>query len=142
MVSFAPDRVVAKQPQYRPGVSATRELRIEGKRLRDVLTFESTNPERLGFTLHLQGRIIPVEGTESVEAPLPYWESTRRIALRDRAVLRTDFDGRKVRVIIETEGRFTLTLGRSPDMPPDKRDSIYVEKSGSQATFRTTFEPE
>ncbi len=142
LVSFAPDRVVAKQPQYRPGVPVTRDLRLDGKKLVDEVTVEAGETGRIGTILHLQGRVVkPPEGKD-VEPPMPYWESARRFEFEGRAVLKAVFGGSTMRVTVETDDPFTLTVARSPDMPPDKRDSIYMETNGTRATFRTTIEPE
>lgn len=142
LISFSPTHVVARQPEYRPGVAATRDLRVDGTRLIDTVTLElaEASPQRLGMALHLQGRFRVPEGAEAVEAPLPYWQDTRRATFRDRASFDATFEGLRLRVTIESERPFTITFGRSPDRPPGMRDSLYVETSGVKAHFRTTFE--
>jgi oligo-alginate lyase len=142
LISFSPTHAVARQPEYRPGVAAARDLRIDGARLIDTVTLELAGaaPQRLGTALHLQGRVRVPEVAEAVEPPLPYWRETRRAAFRDRASIDVEFQGLVLRVTIETAGPFTITFGRSPDMPPGVRDSVYVETEGVKAQFRTTFE--
>jgi hypothetical protein len=142
LVGFAAYRVSARQPQYRPGVEASRELNIDGKKLIDTLTLKAAGESRLGAILHLQGTIERPSGSAAVEAPLPYWRDAVRSEHTDSAHLRVAFGNLAMRVKIETEGPFKLTIGRSPDMPPASRDSIYLETTGAQATFKTTLEPE
>lgn len=142
LVSFAPHRVVARQPRYRPGVSVTRELRIEGAKLIDEVTVATAEAGRIGVILHLQGRIRRPQGGTDVEPPMPYWENARRFEFKRRAALEARFAGRTVRVTVATAGPFALILAQSPDMPPDKRDSLYVETDAAHATFRTTIEPQ
>lgn len=143
LVAFSSAHVAARQPNYRPGVAAARELRIEDGALVDMVTIELAGgePQRLGAVLHLQGRVrVPVDA-ESVEAPLPFWTETRRAAYVDRAVLEADFSGLRMQVTVETPGVFTITYGRSPDTPPLTRDSLYIEVQGARAAFRTTLRP-
>lgn len=138
LVSFTPSSVAARQPHYRPGVEAERELRLVDGRLEDVvrLKVEGGEPRRLGQVLHLHGRIRAPANAEPVEPPLPYWNETRRASYRGRAVVEAVLEGVTLEVTIEVDGPFSITLGRSPDMPPGVRDSIYVEKEGSSAEFR------
>lgn len=144
LLHFAGDRVRARQPVYRPGVSATRELRIDGKALVDTLTLElapGANQTRLGSVLHLQGKIEVPAAAAPVEPSLPYWTATRKLDCRGRVVLKARFGEQLLQVTLETSGPFTLILGNSPDVPPGRRDSIYVETSGTRAVFQTTIEP-
>ena len=143
LVAFERARVAARQPDYRPGVAAERELRIEGERLVDTLKVETADgaPRRLGAVLHLQGRMKVPTGAEAVEPPLAYWKETRRVGFEDRASIEAEVGGVRLEVLIETAGPFTVTFGRSPDMPPGERESFYVEKMGTRAEFRTTFVP-
>jgi hypothetical protein len=140
LVSFAPDRVAARQPQYRPGVSAMRDLKIEGDRLVDVVKIEATSG-KAGTVLHLQGQVQIPDEAKPQETGLPYWTNVRRASFKDRAVLHAVFGEIRMRVLVETPGDFTIAFGRSPDMPPESRDSIYIETARSQAEFRTTIEP-
>jgi hypothetical protein len=144
IVSFGPDRLVATQPDYRADASASRDLRIEGKKLIDTVkvTTGAGEPRRIGLVLHLQGEVVLPPESEAVEAPLPYWSDTKQIDSIDTVTVPVRFGPMTLNVIIETRGPFTVTFGRSPDMPPGKRHSIYVETTGTSAEFRTTIRPE
>jgi len=44
-------------------------------------------------------------------------------------------------VAIATPGEFRLWHGNTPDSPPLRRESFYVEKTGTKTIITTTFEP-
>jgi oligo-alginate lyase len=141
LVSFAPSHVVAKQPTYRPNVSAVRDLKIDGKRLIDVLTVDSTQSNRIGFVLHLQGRVQRPSGPATASPELKFWREVRTTPHEDAVTLPVQFAGQRMKVTISTPGLFTLTVGSSPDVPPAMRDSLYVEAPGPHAVFSTVIEP-
>jgi hypothetical protein len=143
LVSFAPDRLVVTQPAYQRGAQVSRDLRIDGAKLVDTVKIMTggAEPKRLGLVLHLQGEIVAPLNSEAVDSPLPYWENTKRMDSIDSMTVPVRFGSLTLNVTIATEGPFTVTFGRSPDMPPGKRHSIYVETTGSSAEFRTTIGP-
>ena len=140
LVSFEPGRIVARQPLYRPGVSATRDLRIADGRLIDTVVIETTEtePQRLGLVVHLQGRIeAPADSSPATFVP-PYWTEARSVSARDSFTIPVQFGEKRMAVTVATPGEFMVTLGRSPDVPPNTRTSIYVETRGARAAFTTT----
>jgi hypothetical protein len=63
---------------------------------------------------------------------------------RDRAEFDVDYGNNVVmRVTLTAPGDFKLWHGSSPDVPPKRRESFYLELAspGTSATFTTTFAP-
>jgi hypothetical protein len=145
VVRFTPHAIVARQPKYRPDAEAIRDLRIDGRKLIDStivnLTSEGAAPQRLGLVLHLQGKIAPPEGRTATAITLPFWTEARTVEVDTPVSFPVRFKERTMRVTIEGTGPMKLTVGQSPDVPPARRDSLYLETTGIQATFRTTIEP-
>jgi len=145
--------MAAEQPSYRPNASAQRTLRIEGESLVDEATIRSadTKPEqsKLGLALHLQGTprfSSQFHAVQDFEKGRPksfhYWTNVQAATFRDKAEVQVEFPGgRMVNVTFSTPGEFTLYQGSSPDIPPKHRAGFYLEKSGTTATFITTFTP-
>jgi hypothetical protein len=141
LVSFEPSRIVARQPQYRSGTSVQRELRIEGGRLIDMVAADSQGGARtVGLVLHLQGRIEVPADTVAGEG-LPFWQNVRIARFRDRASFPVRFGPRTMLVSVAVPGECSMHFGRSPDVPPDLRDSVYIECTAAKAQFTTTIEP-
>jgi hypothetical protein len=126
-------RVAARQPEYRPGVSAERELKIDGDRLIDTVRVKTNDgqPHKLGLVLHLNDP-VRVAGSEGGPELLRHWTGLQTAKFRDRAVLPG--------ITIETAGEFTITSGSAPDVPPRRNYGLYVEKVGTQAVFQTRLE--
>lgn len=150
--STAPARVVVAQPQYRPDARAQRRLAIEGESLVDVVEVTSTRgAQRLGLALHVQGKAMLPAGfavAEDFAAGRPTefsrWQEVRAAPLADRAEFEVDYGpGGRVRVTIAAPGKFTLWHGSSPDTPPKRRESLYLElnEPAERAEFRTEFVP-
>lgn len=150
--SAAPASVSVAQPKYRSDARARRSLSIEGDALRDTAIIETTGkPAQLGLALHLQGRprlgaaFRPDDdfATGRPEA-FRYWRDVRAAVYRDRAEFEVDYGGGVImRVTLSAPGEFKLWHGSSPDVPPHRRDSFYLEliRPATSATFGTTFEP-
>jgi hypothetical protein len=150
LVSFSNTSVVAAQPHFQENAAARRSLVIEGDRLVDTATVESTagTPQKLGLAVNLQGKVrLPdtfvADTTFAKDRPEPfgYWRDVRSAIYRDRAEFDVTYGTQVLRVSIATPGRFTVWHGSSPDVPPHRRESFYVETIGRSATFTTTFEP-
>lgn len=146
MIRYAPHAMVARQPKYRPDAEAIRDLRIDNGKLIDTTTISLTAPDavpqRLGLTLHLQGSVRPPECRASGAVSLPFWTDTKTVECGERVSFPVEFAGRTMRVTLIAPAPLMLTTGRSPDVPPDRRDSIYIEVRGTKATFTTIIEPE
>jgi hypothetical protein len=136
--------VEARQPEYRPGVMASRRLRIEGAKLVDTVRVETKDgqPHRLGLALHVQGKVeLPAGYEADAGFALPYW-SEARTAQAGRAVeFPFTAGGRRFVLKVEGPGPMKITHAVTPDAPPGKRDGLYFEVSGSEAEWRVSWEP-
>jgi hypothetical protein len=150
LLSFSPTAVSAAQPKYRKDARARRTLAIEGDRLIDTATVESTasTPQKLGLAIHLQGKVrLPDSfvADDSLKAgrpePFGYWRDVRSASFRDRAEFDVVYGSVVMHVTIATPGEFQLWHASTPDVPPKRRESFYVETKGTSATFTTTFAP-
>jgi hypothetical protein len=152
LLAFDADRghVAARQSRYRPDAAAECELHLEAQGLvvetRLALKADAA-PAALGLALHLQGRVIGVEDytpLDSFAVPhgppgFRYWRVPRTASFTEQAVLRVDCGDRQIEVRIEVPGAFRVVHARTPDVPPQERESLYVETTGTSAVFRTTF---
>ena len=152
LISFSATRVAAAQPAYRRDAKASRVLAIEGDRLIDTATVETTGstPQKLGLSLHLQGKVrLPAAfATDAAFAhgrpeSFQYWRDVTAATFRDRAEFDVAYGKTTLHVAITAPGEFRLWHGNSPDVPPKRRDSFYLELTApaQRATFITTFAP-
>jgi oligo-alginate lyase len=148
--SAEPARVSAAQPRYRKDARARRTLTIEGETLVDTAVIETTDgvSHRLGLALHLQGTVRLPEAFAADSAfaqdrpePFRYWQGPRRATYRDHVELDVAYGKSVLRVKITCPGEFTLWHASTPDIPPKRRESLYLETLGTAATFTTTFAP-
>jgi len=150
--SAEPARIVVAQPRYRIDARAGRTLAIEGDVLVDRATVESTvAPQQLGLALHLQGKVrlpaalVPVKDFAlSRPESFGYWRNVRGARFEDRAEFDVEYaKGVVMHVTLTAPGPFRLWHGSSPDVPPQRRESFYLELEGKaqQATFTTTITP-
>ncbi|MCP5524185.1 MAG: heparinase II/III family protein [Verrucomicrobiales bacterium] len=149
-IAFDADNAIvrAAQDNYRKGVGAERTLRIEGNRLIDIVKIQSESGDRsrLGLVLHLQGAAeLPVGFAPDPDfaanppgPPFVFWEDPQSAMFRDTATVPVRFGDLRLNVCFEVPGEFRLTHARTPDVPPAKRDSFYLETRGIEATFTTT----
>ena len=147
---FSSDHISVEQPHYRRDARAVRTLSIADDRLVDTATIEGTakSPQKLGLTLHLQGKArLPTEFKPEKNfaagrpEPFGYWRSVSGATFRDRVEFDVDFDGVVLHVMLATPGEFRVWHGDTPDTPPMRRESFYVETMGTRAVFTTTFAP-
>lgn len=152
LLSFSPARVAAAQPNYRKNAKASRTLAIEGHRLIDTATVETTAaaPQKLGLALHLQGKVrLPATFTADTAfatgrpEAFRYWRDVRVANFRDRAEFDVAYGDTVMHITLAVPGDFRLWQGSAPDVPPRRRDSFYVELAApaKSATFTTTFAP-
>jgi oligo-alginate lyase len=147
--SIDPARVSAAQPKYRADARAERILSIDGDKLVDHATIESSAgaPQKLGLALHIQGKARLPENfqpdakfAEGRPEPFGYWRDVAGASFRDRVEFDVDYGEVVLHVIIATPGEFRLWHGNTPDSPPRRRESFYVETTGTKAIFTTTLE--
>ncbi len=153
LLAFKPEGFVsARQPSYRKGVTAQRTLEIKGDALVDTATISTADetPQVLGLTLHVQGKaqlpesfalVTSEEFKKDRPEPFGYWREVSGATFHDRAEFDVAYDKLVLHVTIACEGEFRLWHGNTPDSPPKRRESFYVETTGKQATFTTTFAP-
>lgn len=150
--SAAPARIAVAQAKYRENARASRTLAIEGDALIDTATVESTaGPQRLGLALHVQGKVRLPAAFQSDTAfatgrpdSFAHWHGVQRARFRDTAALEVDYGrGVVLRVRITAPGEFQLWHGSSPDVPPHRRESFYLELAApaTAAQFTTTLSP-
>jgi hypothetical protein len=150
--SANPARVAVAQPKYRKDAAASRVLAIEGDALVDTATIESKQgAQRLGLALHLQGKprlsvaFRPTgELAQGRPAAFGYWRDVRAAEFRDRAEFEVEYArGVVMRVTVAVPGAFRLWVGSAPDVPPTRRESVYLElaQPAERAVFTTTIAP-
>lgn len=150
--SAEPAHVTVGQSQYRDNARARRTLAIEGDALIDTATVEATQgPQPLGMALHVQGKVrLPAAFTPDASfahgrpKPFGYWRDVRSAPFHDQAEFDVAYANDVVmHVTIRAPGEFRLWHGSTPDVPPRRRESFYLELGapGTRATFTTTFAP-
>lgn len=147
----ASGRVEAMQP-YPEGATATRALHIENNIVRDVVSLQ-TGPEasaslRLGLALHLQGEVqLPAAFVAAKQfaaqrpAAFAFWNDVRGATFQESASFEVVYPTCRMRVTFQVRGEFRVYHADTPDAPPRRRESFYLETTGQQAQFVTTFEP-
>ena len=150
LLEFTPTRVSVAQPHYRADAKAQRTLEIKGDTLIDTASIESTSAasQKLGLTLQLQGRVrLPDSfkpdgdfGKGRVE-PFGYWKEVTGATGRDRVEFDVEYGSTVLHVTISCAGDFRIWHGNTPDSPPRRRETLYVETDGTKAVFTTTFVP-
>ncbi len=150
--SGQPARISVAQPRYRPDARARRTLAIVGDTLVDTAVVETTDGNRqLGLALHLQGK-VRLDGkfvaerafAEGRPDSFTHWRGVQVATFRERAEFEVDYgNGVVMRVTLTAPGEFKLWHGSSPDVPPTRRESFYLElvAPADSATFTTTFLP-
>jgi hypothetical protein len=142
-------RMMASQPVYQPGVTAQREMKIDGERLIDVVTVNSQGSPRVGLVLHIQGKATLPSGFKedrqfaNPERPEGFrqWQDPRTASGKKTISLDVAFGPQRMRLTFAASGPFTITHATTPDAPPAKRESFYLETVGTMAWFKTIFEP-
>jgi len=134
----------ARQDQFRPGVSVTRKLEIDGGSLvehtRAVCSGAAAN--RIGLVLQVQGKVdLPPAATPSPDVQLPYWKQARSWDGGRKVELTFTAGGRQFQLTVESAGPLRVTHAVTPDAPPATRESLYFETAGTSASFKTTWRP-
>lgn len=143
LLQFTPSSVRARQDEYRPGIAAERSLRLDHGRLIDVVSIESkdTTPRKLGVALHLQGEVeLPVAFRADPSVGFHSWENPHSAPFEKEAKLKVAIGGRAFQLTLRASSPFRVWWARTPDVPPAKRDSLYIETAGTNAKFETVLE--
>jgi hypothetical protein len=152
LIAFSPSpaRITVAHPVYRSDAKATRTMSIDGNRLRDVVTIESTRggPQQLGLALHVQGTVrLPDKFADDPNfakgrpTPFSYWTEVRSASFHEKASFHVEFPNLTLRITFATPGAFRIWHAVTPDTPPNRRESFYLESEGESATYCTNFEP-
>ncbi|MBI4894106.1 MAG: heparinase II/III family protein [Acidobacteria bacterium] len=144
LISFAPDSVAARQPEYRPGASAERRLSLRGGELVDEVRINTTDgkPHRLALSFLPQGAVEAPAGFEPDAAfNLAYWINARTAKPGAEAGFTISYAGLRMRLTVKASAPMKVTLANAPDAPPNRRDALYFEIDGTEATFTTTLRP-
>ena len=76
--------------------------------------------------------------------PFEQWHDVRGATFHDYAEFDVDYGkGVVLHVTLSAAGEFKLWHGSTPDAPPKRRESFYLELTApaNNATFTTTFSP-
>jgi hypothetical protein len=135
-------RMSASQPRYRPGVSASRELSISEGSLVDRLTIKGPGEQgRPAMTLHFQGALELPAGFAAAPAPegagFEYWTNTRAFEAGNKLAFRVRYGTKVMEVGIEAATPLRAVHGSVPDAAPRRREALYLETTGVEATFTT-----
>jgi hypothetical protein len=146
----SPTKVSAAQPNYRKNARAQRTLTIDGDKLVDTAIIETTDgaSHALGLALHLEGKVRLPETfhadpdfAKNRPEPFQYWQEPTRATYHDQAEFEVVYGSTRLRVTIACPGEFTLWHASTPDVAPNRRESLYLETNGKTETFTTTFAP-
>ena len=148
--SVAPPRVTVAHPVYRRDAKAQRTLAIDGDKLIDVVTVESTTgkPQKIGLALHVQGEVqLPTSFAKDADfarnrpPAFGYWTDVRTDAFSDNASFDVVYGSVVIRITFDLPGEFRIWHGSTPDRPPNRREGFYLELMGKAVTITTTFAP-
>jgi hypothetical protein len=154
LLAFDGDKaeVSASQPLYRKNAAAERTLTVNGGILTDTLTVRTSDslPHEIGMLVQLQGKAAlpasfqPDDSLTRPGQPQPFthWTEITSATFTDRAAFTVTYgDGRKQTVEFGIPGTFIVTHASAPDYPPDRRETFYIRKRGTEAVFKTVFRP-
>jgi hypothetical protein len=141
--------MAARQPDYRPDMGADRMIVIEGDKLVDrarvQLKGDAAPVKRLGLYLSLQGEVEPEQTMQEGAAWLPPGArqivSPRSAELKGPARFILRAGGKRFRVEMAADGPIRVALGRTPEVPPRTRPTIFIDTPGRAALFTTTIAP-
>jgi len=151
--------VSAEQPDFRTNARARRTLSIENGALMDEASIAATDgkPHALGLTLQLQGSVREeaaqnwapaVDFAAGRPAAFGYWKDVRVLDAPANGKLSLTVDFAKPDTKLKQSFRVTLTVppgskiyqADTPDAPPNRRTTIFVEAQGVEAIFKTSID--
>jgi hypothetical protein len=147
-------RVAASQLKYRPQAMARRMLSIEGDALVEVVEVRAGSTRdggepAIGLPTHLQGEVVVTDAfrpdpdfAKGRPAGFQRWTDVRTATFQKTASLDVEVGGKKFRITWTAPGAFRLSVATSPDAPPRRRQTVYLELPGTrQAVIGTRIEP-
>lgn len=145
--SANPPIVAVSQPNFRRDGRAYRSIEIRDDKLIVATTVESQQPAKLGMALHLQGEVVWQESfrpdesfAENRPRSFGYWKDVKRAAFDSEAAFDVKYDDIKMRVTIASDKGFILWHAVTPDRASKLREGLYLEVTGTKASFTTTWE--
>ena len=149
--SADPAEIEAAVPKYRPDSEASRELHFDGESLVDVAKIKTTDGKDhvLGLTFSPQGKAklgsefsADTSITDGRPTPFTYWRNVTQAKAHDTLTVDVDYGSIVMHVTFATKGDFTIWHGSTPDHPPHRRETFYLETKGPAEEFRTTLSPQ
>jgi hypothetical protein len=148
-------RVAASQVKYRPNAMARRMLSIKGDALVDEVevragsTPDGKGEAAIGLPLHLQGKVALTDAFQpdpdfarGRPAGFARWTDVRTATFQKSASLDAEIGGKAFRIAWKAPGTFRLSVASSPDAPPKRRQTVYLEVPGAtRAVIETTIAP-
>lgn len=142
--------LVVSQPKYNASISAKRSIRLSGTTFVDELNLSplvgSSTPSSVGATWHFDCKLSGFENMPTSSMRLPsgegflFWTDVQAFSLRDQANLTLSCGTKTVNLRVDLSGDFTLFKGSAPEVPPKKRDAIYIRRTTPSATIRLSFQ--
>ena len=148
--SGSPAAISVKVANYRPKTEASRSISFAGDTLVDQAHVKTDDGQDhvLGLTFSVQGKARLGQGfapdetiKEGRPTPFSYWRNVTKAAGHDSISIDIDYGKVVMRVTFETKGDFTIWHGSTPDHPPGRRETFYLETHGTITDFRTTLAP-
>ena len=100
----------------------------------------------MGLALHVQGKVrlskqFKEDTQLAAERPtaFEYWTDVRAAGFEDEAAFDVDYGPVTIRITFAVPGEFLIWHASTPDSPPDRRESFYLEKLATSARILTTF---
>lgn len=138
------------QPQYNANQSASRMVQLKDDVLVDELKLVprtgTPTPSSVGAVWQFDCELSGFESFQPSQVHLPsgegfqFWTDVQAFTLRDEGRITARCGARTVKLKIEVLGEFTLFKARAPEMPPKKRDALYLRKAASNAVIRFSFQ--
>lgn len=147
--SAAASSATVEHVNYRPGVTARRELNLEPGRLVDRVTLESATPTELGFVFNFDCRVAPENGLASGEpvempdGPFHYWQKTAGYRAAPDWGVTIECPGQRFRMEVQGPPEQRVQIGEAPSsVKPYRRTGLRTGVQATKATFVITFSPE
>jgi hypothetical protein len=140
------------QPDYWKNASTTRRLEIHDDRISDKVVIRtkdnSKDQYRLGLLFNAECKVElddaalgpPAPSSPPVGPGFEYWSDVYKRSAPLRWSARLACDGTRIRLSVNASKPHTLFYGSAPATPiPARRQSIYLELLGQEATFDMQF---
>jgi hypothetical protein len=143
------------QPDYWKNASATRRLEIRDDRVSDKVIIKmndnSKDQHRLGLLFNSECKIelddsamgSPIRSGPPAGPGFEYWADVSRLTAPAQWSAKLVCNSAKVRLLVNASVPHTLFYGTAPATPiPARRQAIYLELTGREASFDMQFKAE